>query len=470
MERVGFAPVMAGWRGQVAVLGIAACAATLLSPGRAQASWSCGAPLQPPCPASTAAAADGSLPVTTSLQPLPAPVRGAPLFARGAGGHLPSGFNTSIGPDSLTPAERATVMRGLGGTLVRLPVDWSYTQAQHDGPYDWRGSDAWYRTYVEAGVRPILEVLASPRWAVSSSSACPLQLSRGLQSQQQCLVGPAPAHVGDFATFAAAVARRYPLAAAIEIWNEPNHETYWQGRDPYAYATLAAAAVSAIKAQTPAMRVLVGALSDALDNGPQWTAMATFISVLRDRGVLALADGLSFHPYPGLPSEFAFTGAFDALNATLPAASDVRLVATEIGAPTSRFTAAQQRDTLVAEYRRLDSGDPTLPWSTAVDAVLFNTDLDPNEGYGFVDRTLIGTLAPRPVFCAMAAILGGNGMCRPAPVAASAQRTHRRRHRRVARRHPRRYPAMTIAVHAFSRNMPGRPARKATWAITAAGG
>jgi hypothetical protein len=464
---------MAGWRWQVAVLGVAACAAASIAAPSASASWSCGAILQPVCPPSTAPNPDGSLPVTTALQPLPPPVRGAPLFPR-VGGHLPSGFNTSIGRGSLSPDERSRVMHGFGGTLVRLPIDWSFTQAQRGGPYDWRGSDAWYRTYVEAGVRPVLELVASPNWAVSSNSACPVHLDRGLQSQQQCNVGPDPAHVADFAAFAAAVARRYPLAAALEIWNEPNFESFWQGRDPYAYATLAAAAVPAVKAAAPAMRVLVGALSNATDDGPQWTSMATFVAVLRDRGVLQAADGLSFHPYPVTLSEYGFTAAFGALQATLPADSDVRLVVTELGAPAGKFTAQQQRETLVKEYRELDGADPSVPWSGSVDAVLFNTDLDASTRYGFVDRGLLGALTPRPVFCAMASILGGGGMCGPAIAGAAARAPHharhRHRHRRAARRHPRRYRAMTIAVHAFSRNMPPRPARRITWAITAEGG
>lgn len=465
---------MAGWRRQVAVLGVAACTGAAIAAPSARAAWSCGAPLQPPCPPSTPANPDGSLPVATSLAPLPGPVRGAALFAR-PGGHLPSGFNTSIGRGSLSPDERAAVMHGFGGTLVRLPVDWSFTQAQRGGPYDWRGTDAWYSRYLQAGVRPVLELVASPNWAVSSSSACPVHLDRGLQSQQQCNVGPDPAHVADFAAFAVAVARRYPLAAALEIWNEPNYESFWQGRDPRAYAALAAAAVSAVKAVAPAMRVLVGALSNATDDGPQWTSMATFVGVLRDQGVLTVADGLSFHPYPATLSEYGFTGAFDALRATLPAGSDVRLVVTEVGAPAGKFTAAQQRDVLVKEYRELDAGDPALPWSASVDAVLFNTDLDASRGYGFLDRTLLGTLAPRPVFCAMASILGGSGICGPAVAGPAMQapqrvRHRRRRHRRTARRHPRRYRAMTIAVHAFSRNVPPRPARRISWPIAADGG
>ncbi len=40
--------------------------------------------------------------------------------------------------------------------------------------------------------------------------------------------------VGEFADFAAAVARRYPQAVAFTIWNEPNHNAFllpqWNGR------------------------------------------------------------------------------------------------------------------------------------------------------------------------------------------------------------------------------------------------
>jgi hypothetical protein len=458
---------MAGsWRRQVASVCAVACAlVAALTATSAPAAWNCGAPLQPSCPPSAPADASGALPVDTQLLPLPAPVRGAPLFPR-PGGHLASGFNVWVGPGGLSTSERQQVQRGFGGTIARFPVNWPYTQARPGGPYDWRASDDLYRAYVAAGTRPILELVASPNWAVVDPTACDFYLSRGAQSQQECDIGPDNAHIGSFDAFAVAVARRYPLAAAIEIWNEPNWEGYWKGRDPYAYATLAASATAAIKASAPAMRVLVGALANARDDGPKWTAMATFVSVLRDRGVLAAADGLSFHPYPGTLAEPGFIGAFDALAATLPAGSDIRLVADEIGAPSGTFTAAQQRDILVKEYRELDGADPSLPWAGSVDALLFNTDIDPDHRFGFVDRTLLGTLSPRPVFCAMASILGGSGMCGSTPLAVRS----RARHRRAVRRHPRRYRAMRIAVHAFSRNVPPRPARRITWAMAADGG
>jgi len=459
--------------GGCAVALCAAVAATL--PSAAAASWECGAALQPTCPPSATANPDGSLPVTSSLQPLPAPVRGAPLFPR-ANGHLAAGLNAWIGPGSLSWDERGSVTRAFGGALVRFPVNWPYSQARWRGPYDWRTSDQLYRTYVAAGARPILELVASPRWAVSDTLACPFYADRGLQSQQECDIGPDSSHIADFNAFAVAVARRYPLAAALEIWNEPNYEGYWRGRDPAAYAQLADAAVTAVKAATPNMRVLVGALASATDDGPRWTAMATFVAALRDRGVLGRADGLSFHPYPGNLAEFGFVGAFAALQATLPAGSDIRLVASEIGASAETFTPDQQRDLLLKEYRELDNADPSIPWSGSVDAMVFNGDVDPQGRFAFVDRYDDGSLHPRPVFCALAPVLGGITTCGPIAITASAGPSSPcllclppLRHRRAARRHPRRYRAMTIAVHAFSRNVPPRPARKITWAIIADG-
>jgi hypothetical protein len=227
------------------------------------------------------------------------------------------------------------------------------------------------------------------------------------------------------------------------------------------------------------MRVLVGALASATDDGTRWTSMATFVAALRDRGVLSRADGLSFHPYPGDLAEFGFVGAFDALEATLPPGSDIRLVASEVGASAAAFTPAQQRDVLVKEYGELDDADVALPWSSSVDAVVFIGDVDPQGRYGFVDRDVTGRLYARPVFCAMAAILGGSGMCTTAaPAQPPAPKPKprcllcpaHRGHRRAARRHPRRYRAMTIAVHALSRNVPDTPARSSTRPSAADGG
>jgi len=179
----------------------------------ARAAWDCGAPGQPACPAARLA-------VSSAPRPLPAPVAGQPLFAR-VRGHLPVGFNeSSVGLGVARPAQAAAFGAGLGSSLVRIALNWAFTQARAGGPYDWRAWDARYRAYVARGIRPIWAIQASPRWAVdpgAAPDACPQRPARGLQAGQECLVGPDARHRRDYAAFAAAVARRYQISTAAEI-------------------------------------------------------------------------------------------------------------------------------------------------------------------------------------------------------------------------------------------------------------
>ncbi len=73
----------------------------------------------------------------------------------------------------------------------------------------------------------------------------------------------APAGVSAFARYAAEAARRYAgPRVRFEVWNEPNHPSFW-GSEPDAgeYAALASAALDAIRAAAPDAMVSTGGLS-----------------------------------------------------------------------------------------------------------------------------------------------------------------------------------------------------------------
>ena len=125
---------------------------------------------------------------------------------------------------------------------------------------------------------------------------------------------PAPAHIPDFAAFAAALANRYgpggtfwqshPSLTPVpvtdyEIWNEENSAVFWpqQAGNAEEYADLYMAARSAIKGVEPQARVLVGGL--ALVNPPQVTDEVDFVRrMYAHRPDLAgNVDGVALHPY-----------------------------------------------------------------------------------------------------------------------------------------------------------------------------
>ena len=64
---------------------------------------------------------------------------------------------------------------------------------------------------------------------------------------------------GEWQEFLEEVARRFPQAAAIEIWNEPNLSGFWKPEpQPERYARLVASAYEAIKAADPGIQVIAG--------------------------------------------------------------------------------------------------------------------------------------------------------------------------------------------------------------------
>jgi hypothetical protein len=401
-----------GMRRLVAIV-VAACAVIVPSAhaGLCDLLGTCTAPPGP------ALDPDGALHVTTPLQPLAAPVAGRPLFDR-VDGRLQLGL-TERGYDgspngfgrAATAAQEAAFVRGIGGTLLRVPVSWA--QSEPDPPltgahdYRWPRDDL-YRGLVAQGVRPILTLVASPRWALVGTSGC----------TQVCAQPPGPAHAADFAAFAAAVARRYPLAAAIEIWNEPNnHNGSVQGPRPAEYAALLARAYDAIKAQRPAMRVLGGALGayGAYPSQPTTTRdmrLGDYLQAMLDGGAASHMDGLSFHPYPHSvqPSpDNGFARVFGVVDNTLAAngAGALRKVPTEFGISTDEASQVDRSDALQALWRELNT-------RTDVDAAVFHTDIT-NVGFDHYGWIAVmqnrSTFHPYRVWCDFARMLAGRQSC-----------------------------------------------------------
>lgn len=392
---------------------VAACAATAptANAGLCDLLRTCSPPPGP------ALDPDGALHVDTPLAPLPAPVAGAPLFDR-VHGHVPLGL-TERGYDgspngfgrAATAAQEAAFVRGIDGTLLRVPVSWA--QSEPDPPvggvhdYRWPRDDL-YTGLVKHGVRPILTLLNAPRWALASTIGC----------TQVCAQPPGAGHAADFAAFAAAVARRYPLAAAIEIWNEPNnHSGSVQGPRPDEYAALLARAYDAVKAQRPAMRVLGGALGAYGASLSQPTTardmrLGDYLQAMLADGAAAHMDGLSFHPYPHSvqPSpDNGFARALGVVDDVLAAngESAIRRVPTEFGISTDEASQTDRSTALQALWAELNA-------RADVDAAIFHADLNgiDYDHYGWLSVVQNrATFHPYRVWCDFARIVAGQTSC-----------------------------------------------------------
>ena len=186
-----------------------------------------------------------------------------------------------------------TAVRVTGATVARSDALWEAAEphAPADGRhrYDWSFNDQIADSLAAQGLTwlPIIDYTASWAQSVSGQDHSP------------------PRSDADYAAYAGAFAARYgsggtfwrahpgvaPLpVTAIEIWNEPDNPEFWSPEpDPAAYARLYLAARAAIDAANPAIRVLVGGLTNASVFLP---AMVRAVSELRGH-----VDGVALHPY-----------------------------------------------------------------------------------------------------------------------------------------------------------------------------
>jgi hypothetical protein len=158
------------------------------------------------------------------------------------------------------------------------------------------------------------------------------------------------------------VAKRYPKAAGIEVWNEPNLRWSWfQDQDPDLYALMVKSAGEAVHSVNANMPVIVGSMGPYLG---QDTTSLTNYSYMLDR-VYDVAgagsfDAIGWHAYACNRSTDSYyhdavKKHLDVLRAIKQRHADTGrpLWLTETGAPTgspqsgacgTSFTEAQQRD------------------------------------------------------------------------------------------------------------------------------
>jgi hypothetical protein len=224
------------------------------------------------------------------MQPL-APLRDTP------NPHPMFGFNDDWHVHLLrdTTAHAVTVLNRLdaaGANVVRMGLYWDGVEPARGGTQHWEEYDALNARFESRGLRPLWVVLGAPCWA-----------------QKECAGGVAPpsaAHADDYGRFAAAVARRYPRSAGVEIWNEPNYPRFWGGLkpDPGLYAAMLTSAAAQVHAAVPSMPVVSGGLSPHGESDGGAIGYRPYLARLYALGAAQQADAIGVHPYPGVgPAE-----------------------------------------------------------------------------------------------------------------------------------------------------------------------
>jgi hypothetical protein len=183
---------------------------------------------------------------------------------------------------------RIGTLDALGVEVVRFTVDWSRIEPRR-AARDWSQVDPVLQGLRQRGIRTLVTLYGTPRWANAGRSP-----------------NWAPTSGSTFAAFAAAAAKRYPWVKDWLIWNEPNQRRWLRPTTPRTYVTkLLNPAYTAIHRASGGVRVGGGVTAPRAAAGGvspvQW--------IRGMRGAGARLDAYAHHPYPINRFQTPWTGA-----------------------------------------------------------------------------------------------------------------------------------------------------------------
>jgi Glycosyl hydrolase catalytic core len=217
---------------------------------------------------------------------------GAATFGANVGTLFPNGQ----APGADLPAE-LQALRATGATIGRSDSNWATTEPAPpvDGvhTYDWSYDDSVVGALAAAGLRwePIIDYATA--WAANPNG--------GIGA------GVAPAYVGDYVAYAAAIAARYGPGGTFwaqhpdlvpepvfvyEVWNEEDLAGFWGPEPDLAeYATMYAQTRAVIEAVEPEAKVIIGGLIYPAQS------LSTMIDADPALKRLGNVDGVAIHAY-----------------------------------------------------------------------------------------------------------------------------------------------------------------------------
>jgi hypothetical protein len=186
---------------------------------------------------------------------------------------------------------------GMGATTNRLHVNWADVEPNPPlagiHTYNWGKYDAAYDEMIAAGQRPVLVVQDSPSWAwASGQQTC--------SPVRSCQYPPGSGHYTDWRVFVNRAILRFPQVLAIEVWNEPNFDTFWYPNpNAAAYVQLLRRARLAADDAGTTRPIITGGLSpgtQAVDQG-QFLAGIYNAEAIYGGGPSPDFDGIGEHVY-----------------------------------------------------------------------------------------------------------------------------------------------------------------------------
>lgn len=270
----------------------------------------------------------------------------------------------------------------LGSDTLRTTLTWASVEYS-PGDYYWGFYDKLYSRMLANGTRPLFVVMGAPCWATGNGSC---RLGQGNHP-------PSPAHDGAWRRFVGEVAKRYPQARGIEVWNEPNMDDFFVGGpNPSRYATLLELARRGVDSVGSKLPVIFGGLAPFNKSRPGEMRHDAFLRRAFQSGAAGDADAIGHHAYSGRRLRDGHT---EGLRSQLAELKDVMIDfdvpnvpfwVTEVGMSTAqrKVDQGEQAKTIARAYKALRR----VP---GVDAVIVHRWRDAGgsgleSGYGLTTR------------------------------------------------------------------------------------
>ena len=199
-------------------------------------------------------------------------------------------------------------LQNSGAHYLRHTMSWQDYEPR-PGVYDatfFTHPDRDYNDLLARGIQEVIILIGTPSWAVTT-------FGRGARSadghfrcdgsNSPCIAPPdinRAQVMTQWQHFVRVVTARYPKAAGIEVWNEPNIQAFWlQQQDPVLYAHILAATSQAAHSVNAKMPVLIGSMANYYGSTTTSTTRTdTFLrTIYRTVGATAF-NAIGWHYYP----------------------------------------------------------------------------------------------------------------------------------------------------------------------------
>jgi hypothetical protein len=182
--------------------------------------------------------------------------------------------------DRLDAASGFDAAVAAGVRWMRMRVMWSDIEPVNTTPanYQWSTLDTSMQAAQQAGANIIVTIEGNPRWAAANP------------------FGPVT-NLNDFKEFVGALVTRYPQVTYWELYNEPDNILHFGGKGAM-YAAHLNAAYTAIKANNPAAKVVMGGIALDWYSDEGGTFDRHFLADMLTACAQPCFDIANFHYYP----------------------------------------------------------------------------------------------------------------------------------------------------------------------------